>query len=85
MAFSGGGNVDNHALDRSTPPLRWMVYEAGEAGLRTELFKGTIKDSNLGEINIKPSLTWRWRFFEYCPFERLTFTRNGNGRKTTRM
>ena len=61
-----------------------MVYEAGEAGLRTALFKGAIKD--LGEINIIESLTWPWLLFEIFPFKRLTFTRNENGRpEMTRM
>ena len=72
MTFSGGGNVDNQAMDRSTPPLRWMVYEAGAAGLRTALFHGT--KEKLGEINIIESLTWRWLIFEILPFTRLTFT-----------
>jgi hypothetical protein len=39
MAFSGGGNIDNLAMDRSRPPLRWMVFEAGAAGLRTAQFE----------------------------------------------
>ena len=80
MTFSGGGNVDNQAMDRSRPPLRWMVFEAGEAGLRTALFKRELKDNE--QINVIESLTWHWLFFEICPFKRLTFTRTKDNRQT---
>ena len=70
-------------MDRSTPPLRWMVFEAGEAGLRTALFERKQKEHK--EVKIIESLTWPWRLFEIFPFKRLTFTRNPNGLpKTTR-
>lgn len=83
MIFSGGGNVDNHAMNRSTPPLSWMVFEAATAGLRTALFERKPKDQE--KVKIIESLTWLWRPLEYFPFERLTFTRNENGLpKTTR-
>ncbi|KIJ92060.1 hypothetical protein K443DRAFT_651969, partial [Laccaria amethystina LaAM-08-1] len=69
----GGGNLDNHAMDSNTPPLRWMVYEAVNAGLRTALFDRKPKEHK--EVEITESLTWSWLFFEICPFKRLTFTR----------
>ena len=78
MAFSGGGNVDNPARDRGTPPLRWMVFEAGAAGLRTAPFKRELEDYT--KINIVESLTGLWHFLEIYPFKRLTFTREESGR-----
>ncbi|KIJ94466.1 hypothetical protein K443DRAFT_12099 [Laccaria amethystina LaAM-08-1] len=77
----GGGNVYNEEMDRSTPPLRWMIFEAGAAGLRTALFERELKDTE--QINFIESLTWHWLFFEICPFKRLTFTRNENGKPET--
>ena len=64
-------------MNRSTPPLRWMVFEAGAAGLRTALFKRELKDYE--QTSLIESLTWPWLFFEICPFKRLTFTRKENG------
>lgn len=69
----GGGSVYNQEMDRSTPPLRWMVFEAGAAGLRTKPFKRELKENE--QINIIESLTGPWLLFEICPFKRLTFTR----------
>ncbi|EDR01988.1 uncharacterized protein LACBIDRAFT_310142 [Laccaria bicolor S238N-H82] len=51
----GGGSVYNQEMDRSTPPLRWMVFEAGAAGLRTKPFKRELKENE--QINIIESLT----------------------------
>ncbi|KAF8907888.1 quinon protein alcohol dehydrogenase-like superfamily [Gymnopilus junonius] len=67
------GNVYNTALDRSRPPLRWMVFEAGAVGLRTSPFERELALEE--QIEIKESLTWAWRPFELLPFKRLTFTR----------
>ncbi|PPQ69955.1 hypothetical protein CVT26_013291 [Gymnopilus dilepis] len=69
----GGGNVANAAMDRSRPSLRWMVFEAGAAGLRTKGFKGELSSKDL--IEVRESLTWFWRPFEFLPFPRLTFSR----------
>lgn len=77
MAFSGGGNVENTVMDRARPPLRWMVFEAGVAGLRTALFERELRDH--AEIKIKESLKRGWHLFEIWPCKRLTFTRNENG------
>jgi hypothetical protein len=77
MARSGGGNVNNSALDRSRPPLRWMVFEAGAAGLRTALFERGLGDYE--EINVIETLTWNWLLLELCPITRLTFTRKETG------
>ena len=83
MTFSGGGNVRNLDMDKTRPSLRWMVFEAGAAGLRTVLFTRKLEDHE--QINILESLTWPWLFFEICPFKRLVFTRKENGLpKTTR-
>ena len=80
MAFSGGGNEDNHAMNNNTPPLRWMVYEAVDAGLRTAIFKRKAKEHK--EIKITESLTWGWYFLEICPFKRLTFEQTENDEPT---
>jgi hypothetical protein len=36
--FSGGGNVENPSLDRTRPPLRWMIFEASHLGLQFHPF-----------------------------------------------
>ena len=64
-------------MDRARPPLRWMVFEAGAAGLRTARFERELLAYE--QINIIESLTWAWLFFEICPFKKLTFTQKENG------
>ncbi|KAF4618796.1 hypothetical protein D9613_009718 [Agrocybe pediades] len=68
----GGGNVQNVGMDRSRPPLRWMVHEAGALGLRMKPF--TRELSSKEHIEVKESLTGLWKFLEWLPFRRLTFT-----------
>ncbi|KAF4615687.1 hypothetical protein D9613_012553 [Agrocybe pediades] len=77
----GGGNTLNPSLNRTRPPLRWMVYEAGPLGLRTSAFKRDLKDDE--KVSVKESLTWVWWPFEYFPFRRLTYTRKDDGKETT--
>ncbi|KAF9554696.1 WD40 repeat-like protein [Agrocybe pediades] len=78
----GGGNAINRTLERTRPPLRWMVYEAGPLGLRTSPFERDLKDNE--KVAVKESLTWVWWPFEYFPFRRLTYTRRGSdGKETT--
>ena len=81
-AFSGGGNANNAGMNRSRPPLRWMVFEAGALGLRTALFERELSPDE--QIEIKESLTRVWWPLELFFFKRLTFTRGGNGKETTR-
>jgi len=70
-------------MDRSRPPSRWMVFEAGAAGLRTARFERGLLAYE--QINIIESLTWPWLFFEICPLKRMTFTRKESGvQETTR-
>ncbi|KAF4610775.1 hypothetical protein D9613_006466 [Agrocybe pediades] len=68
----GGGNVQNEGMDRSRPPLRWMVHEAGALGLRMRPF--TRELSSEEHIQVKESLTGLWTFLEWLPFRRLTFS-----------
>ncbi|PPQ69959.1 hypothetical protein CVT26_013295 [Gymnopilus dilepis] len=77
----GGGNVENATMDRSRPSLRWMVFEAEAVGLRTKGFKGELSSKDL--IEVRESLTWIWRPFEFIPFPRLTFSREKGGNRTT--
>ncbi|KAF4622178.1 hypothetical protein D9613_009646 [Agrocybe pediades] len=77
----GGGNTLNPSLDRTRPPLRWMVYEARPLGLHTSPFERDLRDSE--KVSVKESLTWVWWPFEYFPFRRLTYTRKENGKETT--
>ncbi|KAF4618293.1 hypothetical protein D9613_011524 [Agrocybe pediades] len=77
----GGGNTINATLNRSRPPLRWMVYEAGPLGLRMSQFKRNLEDEE--EVLVKESLSWVWWPFEYFPFRRLTYTRQEEGKETT--
>ncbi|KJA17498.1 hypothetical protein HYPSUDRAFT_192134 [Hypholoma sublateritium FD-334 SS-4] len=78
----GGGNVENIGMDRSRPPLRWMVLEAGAVGLRTARFDREL--SSKEQIEIKESLTPIWWFLELLPLKRLTYTRRKDGILNTR-
>jgi len=69
-------------MDRSRPPLRWMVFEAGALGLRTAPFERPYLRPN-EQIGIQESLRWHWWLLEILPLKRLTFTREG-GKPTTR-
>ena len=77
----GGGNVANAGMNRSRPPLRWMVFEAGAAGLRMAQFKRKLSSGE--QIDVKESLTWHWWILEILPLKRLTFTRREDGKQTT--
>lgn len=81
LMFRGGGNTKNFSLDRSRPPLRWMVYQAGAVGLRTGLFKRNLTPEE--QIHIQESLTWHWWLLELLPLRRLTFTRREEGKQIT--
>jgi hypothetical protein len=82
-AFRGGGNVENAGVNRSRPPLRWMVFEAGGVGLRTARFDRELSSEQ--QIEIKESLSGIWWFLEMLPFSRLTFTNQGDPAETTYM
>ncbi|KDR68091.1 hypothetical protein GALMADRAFT_1051503 [Galerina marginata CBS 339.88] len=72
----GGGNDKNPRMDRSRPPLRWMVFEAQALGLRTERFQHELSRDQ--QIDIKESLTLAWWLLELLPLKRLTYTRREN-------
>lgn len=80
--FSGGGNVQNVGLDRSRPPLRWMVLQATSLGLRIKSTFPRELSSN-EQIEVKESLTWAWRPLELMPFKRLTFSGSSIHRQET--
>lgn len=80
--FSGGGNINNPGLDRTRPPLRWMVFEAGAVGLRTARFDREL--SSHEQISVIESLKSFWLLLEIFPLPRLTFANEGNGREVTR-
>ncbi|KIM35808.1 hypothetical protein M413DRAFT_32265 [Hebeloma cylindrosporum] len=77
----GGGNVVNAGMDRSRPPLRWMVFEVGALGLRTAPFERELASDE--QIQIKESLTALWWPLEILFFKRLTYTRRMEGKETT--
>ncbi|EDR04471.1 uncharacterized protein LACBIDRAFT_391675 [Laccaria bicolor S238N-H82] len=58
-----------------------MVFQAGELGLRTEPFEHELSPHE--QINIIQSLTWVWWPLELCFFDRLTYSRRNDGKKTT--
>ncbi|TFK19343.1 hypothetical protein FA15DRAFT_697596 [Coprinopsis marcescibilis] len=82
----GGGNRANEGMDRSRPPLRWMVLEANAAGLRTSPFKRELSSEE--QVEFKESLVgFGWKLFESLPFKRLTYTRESianGGKQSTR-
>ena len=75
--------MQNAEMDRSRPPLRWMVLQAGALGLRTEPFEREL--SSHEQINIIESLTRVWWLLELFFFLRLTYASQNDGRKTTHM
>jgi len=79
---SGGGNRENDNLDRSRPPLRWMVNEAGKLGLRTARFEREL--SSKEQIEITESLSGLWWILEWLPIKRLTFSRKIGCKLVTR-
>ena len=81
-ASRGGGNTANADMNRSRPPLRWMVFEARALGLRTAPFQRPTV-SRKEQVQFKESLTCRWWLLEILPFKRLTYSRV-DGRVFTR-
>ena len=81
MSCRGGGNANNPAMDRSRPPLRWMVFEAGALGLRTARFDRVLLPHE--QVEIGESLTWAWWPLELFCLKRLTYTREERGKQRT--
>ena len=73
--------MQNAEMDRSRPPLRWMVLQAGALGLRIEPFERELSPHE--QINIIESLTWVWWPLELCFFNRLTYASPNDGKQTT--
>lgn len=65
---SGGGIATNLKLRRFGPPLRWMLYEALEFGLRVEPYQGGWSDAKH-----TPSMTPGYRILELLPLKRLRY------------
>ena len=74
--------MQNPGMNRSRPPLRWMVLQARVLGLRTKPFERDL--SRQEQINVIKSLTCVWWPLEVLPWYRLTYTRRNDGKKTTR-
>ncbi|KAF9028035.1 WD40 repeat-like protein [Hymenopellis radicata] len=75
----GGGNVENPDMSRKMPPLRWMVSEAKQAGLRMDELRSEFL--SLRKLDIIESLTWPWWSLEVLPLKRLAYT----GQSSTTM
>jgi hypothetical protein len=72
--------VNNLGMDRSRPPLRWMVLEAEALGLRVAQFERELTSEQ--QIEFQESLTGCfWLFLEYWPLRRLTYNWNSNGKQ----
>ena len=65
--------MQNTEMDRSSPPLGWMVLQAGVLGLCTKPFERELSPHK--QINVTESLTWVWWPLELWPFHRLTYMR----------
>lgn len=76
--FSGGGNAQNEGMDRSRPPLRWMVFEAQAVGLSMAPFNRDLSREEL--IEVQESLSWAWWPLELLPIKRLSFSRKESGK-----
>ncbi|KDR71319.1 hypothetical protein GALMADRAFT_144010 [Galerina marginata CBS 339.88] len=77
----GGGNAENARMDRSRPPLRWMVFEAGAHGLRTARFDRVLLPNE--QVEIKESLTWAWWPLELLCLPHLTYAGPKEGKRMT--
>ena len=66
---SGGGNDINGDLDRGDPPLRWMSYEATQAGLKINTFEKSKSDS----FEERSSIRGLWWLFELLPLPHLSY------------
>ena len=77
MDFSGGKIVND--VDRSEPPLRWMVLEARAVGLRTARFELELSDHEQSSIRLVLRMRLRWFLLEILPFKRPTLRRNKKG------
>ncbi|CAA7268959.1 unnamed protein product [Cyclocybe aegerita] len=67
----GGRNVQNEGMDRSRPPLRWMVFEAGVVGLRTVQFKRDLVASqgfSVKAFDIHKATRWEANHQKVGPF-----------------
>ena len=73
--------MQNLGMDRSRPPLRWMLLQARALGLRTKPFERGLSHDE--QINLIKSLTCVWWPLEVFPWYRLTYTRQNDGKKTT--
>jgi hypothetical protein len=67
--LSGGGNDINKDLDKFSPALRWMTYEAIDKGLKMKPFNKKWVDATKTE----ESLSGIWNALEYYPFRRLSY------------
>ncbi|KAJ2912270.1 hypothetical protein MD484_g8144, partial [Candolleomyces efflorescens] len=77
----GGGNTYNAQMNRSRPPLRWMVEQAKTFGLRTAAIPDEHEQLNeLERIDVKESLNFFWSICEILPFRRLTFNASPTAR-----
>lgn len=69
---SGGGNAKNVDLNRGDPPLRWMSYEAVQAGLMMSSFDGS-KFEGWDTFKVNRSMTGMWWMLEILPLRRLSY------------
>lgn len=70
---SGGGSTDNRDMDQFGPALRWMTYEARNAGLRIQ----TRKDQWI-DLDPTESMSLFWRPLELVPVKRLSYKTAGS-------
>ena len=77
LHISGGGNIYNLKSELFGPPLRWMLYEGIEFGLRVEPFQA---GEWAGPVH-NPSMNWFWSIMEFIPIPRLSYG-DGHGDQT---
>ncbi|KAI0312153.1 hypothetical protein OF83DRAFT_1166078 [Amylostereum chailletii] len=71
----GGGNVENPAMDRTRPPLRWMAFEAAAEGLHLSTIDRNLTPDE--KIDVHESLVWYWWVLEVLPVKRLSYKSKG--------
>ena len=69
----GGGNNENDIVEQFNSPLRWIMYEAMDYGLKVKPFEAWDKLPKIKLEELRPSMTGFWRILEILPLQRPSY------------